>query len=69
MYSIEWLYQKTTTKKSNKNPSFYLKKPEKEKQIIPTGKKTMGKKKNKERKQKNNGEKSMKLKAGKYQQN
>ena len=29
----------------------------------------MGKKKNKERKQKNNGEKSMKLKAGKYQQN
>ena len=35
-----------TTKKSNKNPSFYLKKPEKEKQIIPTGKKTMGKKKN-----------------------
>ena len=46
MYSIEWLYQKTTTKKSNKNPSFYLKKPEKEKQIIPTGKKTMGKKKN-----------------------
>lgn len=51
MYSIEWLYQKTTTtKKSNKNPSFYLKKPEKEKEIIPTGKKTMGQKekKNKE---------------------
>ena len=66
MYSIEWLCYKTIKKKSN--PSFYIKKPEKEKQIFPQERKQWGKKEKKERKQKNR-EKSMKLKAGKYQQN
>ena len=55
--------------KKKSNPSFYLKKPEKEKQIFPQERNNGAKRKKKERKQKNNREKSMKLKAGKYQQN
>ena len=46
-----------------------LRNQKKKSKLYPQERKQWGKKKNKERKQKNNGEKSMKLKAGKYQQN